>query len=96
MKRESYKPIGDLLADFIKDEKLEDGLLRVKIFRTWDIVVGESYAKATIGKFYKDKILYCTISSSTVRSQMYFQKRFFIGQINKALNGDYISEIVLK
>ena len=52
MKREGSKLISDLLADFVKSEGLEEGLMRVKIFKTWDLVVGESYAKATVSKFY--------------------------------------------
>lgn len=96
MKREGSKLISDLLADFVKSEGLDEGLMRVKIFKTWDLVVGESYAKATVSKFYRNGILYCTVSSSAVRSQLYFQKRYFIDQINKALNAKYITEIVLK
>jgi hypothetical protein len=96
MKREGSRLIGELLSDFVRSEGLEPGLLRMRIFQTWDLIVGETYAKATVSKFYRDGILYCTISSSTVRTQMYFQKRYFMEQINKALNAQYITEIVLK
>jgi hypothetical protein len=96
MKREGSRLIGELLSDFVRSEGLEPGLLRMRIFQTWDLIVGETYAKATVSKFYRDGILYCTISSSTVRTQMYFQKGYFMEQINKALNAQYITEIVLK
>lgn len=95
MKRESAKSIGQVIEQFIRSEGLEDGLLRVRIFEAWDIVVGENAARYTSKKFFKDGKLFCSIGSSVLRSQIYFQKEEILKQINSLLSADYVSDIIL-
>jgi len=96
MKRENTQLIKDILQEFIKEEHLEDGLQRVRIFRTWDLVVGEAGARATTNKFFRDGILYCTINSSIVRTQLYYRKDDIVVMMNKMLNVSLVSKIILK
>ena len=96
MKRENTQLIKDILQEFIKEEHLEDGLQRVRIFRTWDLVVGDAGARATTNKFFRDGILYCTINSSIVRTQLYYRKEDIALQMNKMLNDSLVNKIILK
>ena len=50
MKRENTQLISDIIKEFIKEERLEEGLLRTRLFSAWDIVVGENGARATTNK----------------------------------------------
>ena len=54
MKRENTQLISAVIAEFIKEERLEEGLQRARIFKAWDIVVGENGARATTNKFFRD------------------------------------------
>ena len=96
MKRENTQLIKDVLQEFIKEERLEDGLQRVRIFGAWDLVVGAAGARATTSKFFRDGILYCTINSSIVRTQLYYRKEDIALQMNKMLNDSLVSKIILK
>ena len=96
MKRENTQLISAIIKEYIKEAQLEDGLLRVKIFKVWDLVVGDSGAKATSNKFFRDGVLYCTINSSIVRTQLYYRKEDIISQMNKMLSGNYVSKLILK
>jgi len=96
MKRENTQLIKDVLQEFIKEERLEDGLQRVRIFGAWDLVVGDAGARATTNKFFRDGILYCTINSSIVRTQLYYRKEDIALQMNKMLNDSLVSKIILK
>lgn len=96
MKRENTQLIKDILQEFIKEEHLEDGLLRLKIFKVWDLVVGEAGARATSNKFFRDGVLYCTINSSIIRTQLYYRKDDIALQMNKMLNDNIVSKIILK
>ena len=84
------------LQEFIKEEHLEDGLQRLKIFKVWDLVVGEAGARATSNKFFRDGVLYCTINSSIIRTQLYYRKDDIALQMNKMLNDNIVSKIILK
>lgn len=96
MKRENTQLIKDILQEFIKEERLEDGLQRLKIFKVWDLVVGEAGARATSNKFFRDGVLYCTINSSIIRTQLYYRKDDIALQMNKMLNDNIVSKIILK
>ncbi len=96
MKRENTQLISAIIKEYIKEAQLEDGLLRVKIFKVWDLVVGEVGTRATTNKFFKDGILYCTINSSMLRTQLYYRKDDIVAQMNKMLSGNYVSKLILK
>ncbi len=96
MKRENSQLISVILKEFIKEEQLEDGLLRVRIFKAWDLVVGEAGAKATSNKFFRDGILYCTINSSIIRTQLFYRKDDIVAQMNRMLNENVVSKLILK
>ena len=96
MKRENTQLISAIIHEYIKEAQLEDGLLRVKIFKVWDLIVGDTGTRATTNKFFKDGILYCTISSSIVRTQLYYRKDDIIAQMNRMLSGNYVTKLILK
>lgn len=96
MKRENTQLISVILKEFIKQEQLEDGLERLRIFKTWDLIVGDAGARATTNKFFKDGILYCNVSSSIIRTQLFYRKEDIVAQMNKMLNGDIVKKLILK
>ena len=96
MKRENTQLIKAIIEEFIKEERLEEGLNRTRLFKAWDLVVGEIGAKATTNKFFKDGVLYCTINSSMIRTQMYYRKEDIIAHMNKMLNGPIVTKLILK
>ena len=75
-----------LIADYIKEMKLEAGLNRQRVFEAWDTVSGA--AAYTVDRFYRDGVLYCTIGSSVVRNQLYFQRNILMERMNRYLESD--------
>lgn len=96
MKRENTRLISAIIEEFIKEERLEEGLNRTRLFRAWDIVVGENGARATSNKFFREGVLYCTINSSIMRTQMFYNRENIIAQLNKMLNGTVVNKLILK
>ena len=96
MKRENTQLIKAIIEEFIKEEHLEEGLNRTRLFKAWDLVVGEVGAKATTNKYFRDGTLYCTINSSMLRTQMYYRKEDIIANINKMLSGIIVTRLILK
>lgn len=96
MKRENTQLISAIIKEYIKEEHLEEGLNRTRLFNAWDIVVGDNGARATTAKFFRDGILYCTINSSIIRTQMYYRKDDIVYQLNKMLNGEVVKKLILK
>ncbi len=96
MKRENTQLISVILKEFIKEEQLEEGLLRTRVSHVWDLVVGPDGTRATSNKYFKDGILYCTINSSIIRTQLYYRKDDIIARMNRMLNDNVVSKLILK
>lgn len=96
MKRSNTKLISLIIDEYIKEEGIEDGLNRVRVFNAWDLVVGNSVASATLNKYFKDKTLYCTVNSSILRTHLYYRKNDIIAQLNKVLNDRVIENLVIR
>ena len=75
-----------LVEAFIKEMKLSSGLNGQRIFAAWDAISGA--APYTTRKYLKNNILYCYISSSMLRQQLYFRRDELINGINELLKDD--------
>lgn len=82
-KREA-EPLEDIMKLFIKRQGLTASMNCQLIFEAWDNVSGA--AAYTLNKFYKDGVLYCTISSSVIRNQLFFQKDGILQGINDEIS----------
>ncbi len=97
MKRQGALSIDEILKELVNDNSsLKSGIERVNIFQAWDSVVGTKGASATTYKFFRDGILYCTISSSALRSQLYFGLQDILREINASLGSPVVNKIILK
>ena len=84
--RKDAQGMEELIGQYIREMKLASGFNRQRVFEAWDAVSGAS--RYTIGRFFRDGMLYCTISSSVVRTQLYFQRDVLLQQINEYLDKD--------
>lgn len=86
MPRKSAIEMKELMHQYIKVMGLSSYINRQCIFAAWDKVSGAS--QFTLNQFVKDGILYCNISSSMVRNQLYFQRDSLVRKINEELEKD--------
>ena len=84
--RKDAQGMEELIGLYIREMKLASGFNRQRVFEAWDAVSGAS--RYTIDRFFRDGMLYCTISSSVVRNQLYFQRDVLLRQINEYLDKD--------
>ena len=91
-----------LIEEFIREMKLSAGMNRQRVFAAWDKVSG--VAAYTIDKRMDRGVLYCRLSSSVVRSQLYMQRDILLRELNAELEKDnlydnskgFVKSIVLK
>ena len=84
--RKDAQGMEELIGQYIREMKLASGFNRQRVFEAWDAVSGAS--RYTIDRFFRDGMLYCTICSSVVRNQLYFQREVLLQQINEYLDKD--------
>lgn len=78
--------IEKAVGEFIREMKLVSGFNNRRVFSAWDEVSGA--AAYTSDRFYRDGTLYITLTSSVVRSNLYFQQDALIRAINDHLAAD--------
>ncbi len=97
MKRSYTRCLGDVIADFVQESQLKDGLLRVRIYAAWDaMTLGQvSLGEYTSHHSFRDGVLTCRIRSSVVRSHLQLQAGLLCDRLNAALCGEYVKSIRL-
>lgn len=99
------RSMSDIVHDYIQEMKIASGLNERRISAAWDAVSGA--AQYTIRKSVREGVLYVSISSSLMRSQLYLRQEELVGRINEFLKDDelfteedtqcgYIKSIVLR
>jgi hypothetical protein len=86
MRRQNAVGMDELVKQFIREMRLSTGLNRQRIEDAWNQVSGAS--RYTLGTDFNNGTLYCTLSSSIVRNQLYFQKEFILKEVNEFLKKD--------
>lgn len=106
MRRQEAVGMDELVKQFIREMRLSAGLNRERIEEVWNTLSGAS--RYTLGVNFANGTLYCTLSSSIARNQLYFQKDALVRSMNEALKkdelfiwdwvnkGDCIKTLVLK
>ncbi|MBR4438361.1 MAG: DUF721 domain-containing protein [Bacteroidales bacterium] len=96
MKRNKPVKLGALLKEYFNDIEKGDNILAARVLRTWDEVMEENITRATMSKYFKNGILYCTISSSILRSMLVARVYSVKEKINNSLGSDVVKKIVFR
>lgn len=96
IRRQESLSIADLLQSYVKELSLEDDFVKLRIYEEWDRVVMKLGGGICIGRYFKDGILYCSISSSAIRNILYYDLPGIVNRINSAVPGGHLKKIVLR
>ena len=97
MKREATRSIGAVIADYVQESNLEDGLLQARVCAAWDsIVIGQvALRDYTSRRTFCDGVLTCKIRSSVVRSHLGLQTDLLCHRLNELLQGTVVKQVKL-
>ena len=86
LQKKEAEPVGDLVKAALKSLGISAQHNSFRIGKAWDEASGA--AKHTARRFYRDGVLYVTLSSSVVRSQLSFGSDRILESINSILQAD--------
>ena len=97
MKREATRSLGEVIAAYVQESHLEEGLLQTRIFAAWDrmTVVSVVLGSCTSHHTFRDGVLTCRIRSSVIRSHLQFQAEALRIRLNAELEGEYVKQLKL-
>lgn len=97
MKREATRSIGAVIADYVQESNLEEGLLQARVCAAWDsLVIGQVVLRDyTARRSFRNGVLSCKMRSSVVRSHLQLQTGLLCDRLNQLLRGDCVKQIKL-
>jgi hypothetical protein len=89
-------PIGDVLKQFIVQNKLEAGIDVVNVRDAWKNLMGNGVNNYTTEIQLKGTTLYVALSSAVLREELSYGKEKIIKMINEELRKDLVTNLVLR
>lgn len=89
-------PIGDVLKEFISQNKLEAGMDVVNVREAWKNLMGNGVNSYTTEIQLKGSTLYVALSSAVLREELTYGKDKIIKMINEELRKDLVTHLVLR
>lgn len=96
MKRSDTVHIGNLIAEYVREQGLAEGLLAINVYRALYAAVGADCAKLLSDKSYRNKCLCCTVKSSVVRSILYGRRAEIIRTVNETIGWNAVEKLILR
>lgn len=87
--------IKNLVEVFLKQNKLEDGLLNIEVKKAWFDLMKNGVSNYTTDVNLKNKTLYIKLSSPALKEELSYGKEKLIKLINDKFDKDLIEKIVL-
>lgn len=96
-RKDNQQSLKEAIEQFFSQSlTLKEGHARHKIQTEWPKIVGEHISSKTIDLWYKDKKLFLSLNSSTLKNELSYRKKELIDKINQHFKSDYINDIVLR
>lgn len=89
-------PIGDVLKQFIIQNKLEAGMDVVNVRDAWKNLMGNGVNNYTTEIQLKGSTLYVALSSAVLREELSYGKDKIIKMINEELRKDLVTNLILR
>jgi len=96
MERKEVRRIGSLLDEFVKANRLEEGLAEYRLKKSWKKLLGTGISRKTKSLVIKNRRLIVTIQSSVIRNELMMIKDTLLPRLNAEAGHDVIDDIILK
>lgn len=88
--------MGDVLREFIKENRLQKGIDKVDARKAWEKLMGNGVNNYTQNIELKGDILYVSLTSSVLREELSYGKSKIITMLNEELGKNLITKLVLR
>lgn len=89
-------PLSEALQEFIKVNKLQNGMDKVNVREAWANLMGNGVNNYTTSIELRNETLFVSLSSSVLREELSHGKSKIITLINEELGKDLVKKLVLR
>lgn len=95
-RHKDHQKIGDVLASFVQNSKLEKGLNNVRVEKAWRERMGNGVQNYTNSLKLHKGTLYVSLSSSVLRQELSYGKDKIIAIINEELGKELVAKLIFR
>jgi predicted nucleic acid-binding Zn ribbon protein len=89
--------LNETLQLFWKDNpELYHKMLEVRVQRLWGELLGHTIARHTTNAYVKNRILYVSVTSSVVRSELVSMRKRLVVMLNEHAGSDVIDDVMIR
>lgn len=97
MKRRNAQTLGEVLREFFEENKvLRERFLESRVQQAWGEVLGPMVMKYTSNIYVKRRIMYVSLTSSVLRSELTLYRERLVESLNEHAGGSAIDDIVIR
>lgn len=96
MRKSNDQKINEVLSDLFKTYKLEGKMAVAKVINGWPEIMGAAVANRTSQIRFENDTLFVTLTSSSLRQELFLEKEKIIGMLNAEAGSEIVKEIVFK
>lgn len=95
MRRQQVQPIGDVIAEYLRESGLEKPLLEKELIACWPDVMGPMVARLTRSVELKNGTLFVHLNSAALKAQLFICRHELVDKLNNHVGGKVINEVRL-
>lgn len=97
MQRKNSQSIRELLRDFFEDNtELYEKMIEIRVQRAWGEVLGPAVLKYTHTIYVRERVLYVSLTSSVLRSELMMCRERLIKSLNEYSRTTAITDLVIR
>lgn len=97
MKRRNSQTVGEALREFFdQNSVLREKILEIRIQRAWGEVLGPMVMQYTRNVYIRDKVLYVSLTSSVLRSELNMCRDRLVKSLNEYARAEVIRDVVIR
>lgn len=96
MRRTNAVLIGEVLGEFFRRPYIAAKVAEGRLPDTWREVVGERVADLTTSLRLENRVLYAHISSSVVRSELFYRREALAAEVNRVAGVKLVNVVIIK
>jgi len=93
MKRQNSQSIGNVLQELLQDDLFCKKLNETKLIESWRKMVGENVQTKMTSIYIKNEILYVTITSPALKSDLRMRTTEYVRELNQEIGCEVIRDI---
>jgi predicted nucleic acid-binding Zn ribbon protein len=96
MRKSNTQKLGDVIADCLRELRIEQKLKEVHVVSQWESMMGKTVAVRTDRIYIRNRTLYIHVTSSVLKTELLMMRQEIIDKLNENAGEKVVEQIVIR